>query len=167
MTKKILYSETKTFLDNQTGLVKQTETTSTCEIEQEPGYVKLYLAHIIKLKELPKGSSSILYSLLKIMGFDNIIVLNASLKRMIAKEQNTSVANVANIISKFVKDGLMVRKDTGLYMLDPKLFAKGKWRDIDKLRTEYLELSIKYHPDGAYTMESDFIEGDNKAMKAI
>ena len=42
----------------------------------------------------------------------------------------------------------MRRVGTGAYVLNPHLFAKGAWRDIKKLRVEWLELNIQYTRDG-------------------
>ena len=165
MASQVQFRESKTEVDYQTGEITKTEQVTSQKISAEPAYVKIYLDHITRLKDLPKCSTSILYSLVQSMTYNSLIVINASVKRMIAKEHGIGIQTISNAITRFVKDGLMVRKDTGLYMLDPNLFARGKWSDIEKLRNEFLEFSITYSPDGSYEMKATFKEDEKKLEK--
>ena len=70
------------------------------------------------------------------MSYGNQLVVNAALKRQIAKELELSLSSINNAISKFVKGELLIREDTGLYKVNPHLFGKGDWKDIAKIRLE-------------------------------
>lgn len=116
--------------------IKQKEEDLTVNWGREPNYIKLYLDTVLYLKDLPKGLNTILYALLKRMSYGNQLVLNAALKRQIAKEIELSVSSINNAITKFVKGELLERIDTGLYRVNPHIFGKGEWKDIAKIRME-------------------------------
>ena len=128
-------SNTKTIIDEE-GVIKQREEDLTINWGREPNYIKLYLDTVLYLKDLPKGLNTVLYALLKRMSYGNQLVLNAALKRQIAKEIELSVSSINNAITKFVKGELLERIDTGLYRVNPHIFGKGEWKDIAKIRLE-------------------------------
>lgn len=132
---KVTMSNTKTVID-ENGAIKQKEEDLTVNWGREPNYIKLYLDTVLYLKDLPKGLNTILYALLKRMSYGNQLVLNAALKRQIAKEIELSVSSINNAITKFVKGELLERIDTGLYRVNPHIFGKGEWKDIAKIRLE-------------------------------
>lgn len=119
-------------------------------VESEPRYVKLYLDDVVMLHELPKSCSDVLFSLIQnSMTFNNKLLINNHVKKEIQESLGyKTTQSVANAISKFVKTGILKRMDTGTYKLNPNLFAMGAWKDIQKLRAEWLELSIKYDSEG-------------------
>jgi len=163
---KISNSIQKQFID-ENGAVRETEISNTINWGSEPNYVKLYLDDILYLSDLPKGLNSILYALLKRMAYGNQLVLNAALKRQIAREVNLGTSSVNNAITKFVKGQLLKRIDTGIYLVNPQLFGKGEWKDISKIRltakydlkgrTIMAEIE-KYTPAGIEAQKQEFLE---------
>ncbi|ENL4423922.1 MULTISPECIES: replication/maintenance protein RepL [Bacillus cereus group] len=121
---------------NEDGQITHREEEKVINWGTEPNYIKVYLDTILYLKDLPKGLNSILYAFLKRMSYGNQLVVNAALKRQIAKELELSLSSINNAISKFVKGELLIREDTGLYKVNPHLFGKGDWKDIAKIRLE-------------------------------
>ncbi|MBU4643223.1 replication/maintenance protein RepL [Bacillus toyonensis] len=121
---------------NEDGQITHQEEEKVINWGTEPNYIKVYLDTVLYLKDLPKGLNSILYAFLKRMSYGNQLVVNAALKRQIAKELGLSLSSINNAISKFVKGELLVREDTGLYKVNPHLFGKGDWKDIAKIRLE-------------------------------
>lgn len=121
---------------NEDGQITHQEEEKVINWGTEPNYIKVYLDTILYLKDLPKGLNSILYAFLKRMSYGNQLVVNAALKRQIAKELELSLSSINNAISKFVKGELLIREDTGLYKVNPHLFGKGDWKDIAKIRLE-------------------------------
>ena len=87
------------------------------------------------------------------MSYNSDIVINAGLKRIIAKEIGIKEQSISNAITGFIKKDIMTRVETGIYMLNPELFAKGSWTDVRKLRNKYVELRITYK-DGKREMHS-------------
>ena len=133
---------TSEVIDNETGAITRREEDTTLSFPSEPPYVKFYLHDILYLSDLPKTHDKILLSLLKRATWANadygmIFTLSAGLKRMMAKElgfKNSRTIN--NALSDFVKADIFKRLETGVYQLNPYLFGRGNWQDIEKLRME-------------------------------
>ena len=117
--------------------------TSTIYVEREPDYIKLYISDLFRLNDIPRASNSILFEILKRMTFNNDIALFAPVKREIARELSCSEVTIKKAIELFTEKGLLIRKDRGLYILNPNVFGKGKWENIKKIR-----LSLEYSADG-------------------
>jgi len=121
-------------MTDENGEIIHSEEEKTINWGAEPNYIKLYLDDVLYLSDLPKGLNSILYAFLKRMSYGNQLVINAALKRQVAKEVDLSVSSINNAITNFVKGDLFERVDTGLYQVNPHLFGKGEWKDIAKIR---------------------------------
>lgn len=117
--------------------------TSTIYVEREPDYIKLYISDLFRLNDIPRASNSILFEILKRMTFNNDIALFAPIKREIASELSCSEVTIKKAIELFTEKKLLIRKDRGLYILNPNVFGKGKWENIKKIR-----LSLEYSSDG-------------------
>lgn len=139
---KIVQQMTRT-IEDEYGNIKSKETQQTLNWGKEPNYIKLYLDNILYLKDLPSGLNTILLAFLKRMSYENQIVLNAGIKRMIAKETGVSMSSINNAITKFTKGDILKRIETGVYQVNPHLFGKGEWSDIAKIRLEVI-----FEPNG-------------------
>ena len=104
----------------------------------EPEHVKIYAPAIAPINSLTSSQRRVLYSFLlhASLAKDGMrIVVTAGVKRMMCKKLGIkSPQTIANAISKMVKAGILRRIETGVYMLNPYLFGKGNWQDIEKLR---------------------------------
>lgn len=148
MPKRITYE--RELLNPETGELQVTHRDSV--LPKEPDYVKLYLADIQMLSCLPKWTDRILNELLRLMNYKNQIVLNSSLKREIAEEFKIHLKTIDNALVMLVKQGVLIRKDKGLYLGNPVLFGKGEWKDIRELR-----LTIHYTKEGR-TMSAEVFQ---------
>lgn len=146
MMARVTNTVSRTVVD-QNGQITHQEEERTTNWGVEPNYIKVYLDTILYLKDLPKGLNGILYAFLKRMSYGNQLVVNAALKRQIAKELVLSLSSINNAISKFVKGELLIREDTGLYLVNPHLFGKGDWKDIAKIR-----LNVTFEAEGKTIM---------------
>ncbi len=137
--KQIVY-ESNT-VDFGTGEVMQQ--TTVARVSQEPEFVKLYLDCLSTFKGFSKTLNPILLEFLRNMSYatsDNggqIIYINASMKKNIAKKLNKSTDRVNQALTEFVKNGIFKRVDTGMYQVNPFLFGRGHWKDIYKLRATF------------------------------
>jgi len=120
--------------------------------------VKLYLDDIVKINDLPKSSSKVLYELVRKINYDGQIIINASVKRMISARIGVKEHSISNAITGLIAKDIMHRIDTGVYVFNPALFAKGAWVEIRKLREKYLELKITYSPDGKRKITSSILD---------
>lgn len=136
----------KQVVNHETGEVKSEEKLNVFRTENEPEYVKLYLNDIVKLIDLPASSSSVLFWILKRMGYDNQVVLVQGVKKQIASEIGTSANTVIRRIQELKSKGIIIpTNERSIYVVNPDLFARGKWEDIKKIK-----LSIQYGKDGRF-----------------
>lgn len=135
---KIVNKVTETnMIDYDTGEIVKQETILQGYGEKEPDYVKMYLKDITSLKDLPKGLDRVIYALLELMSYTNIIVLNSYIKKEIAENlEYKSVQVLNNNIAKLVKAEILYRKGTGTYQMNAKYFGRGKWEDIKEIRSQ-------------------------------
>jgi len=125
----------KTTVDEE-GNQKAKEEIKVFNLPTEPPFVKMYLADILYLKDMPRGLNPILHILLKnIQWGSNQLILNASLKKRMAQEINLKVATIEKAITQFVKANILIREDKGIYTFNPFLFGCGHWNDIQQIRT--------------------------------
>lgn len=120
-------------------------------ISTEPPYIKVYLKDIARLNELGKHDNSILHEIFKLTQYNtNLVTLNKYFREQICNALNTTDATVRNCISKLNKKGILIKKGTGVYMLNPNLFGHGTWENIKGLR-----MTIEYTEQGKQV----FVEG--------
>ena len=125
-------------------------------IESEPPYVKLYLDDIVMLHDLPKSCSDVLFALIKnAMTYSNTLIINNYIKDEVVKMLDyRSRQSVSNAITKFIKKDILRRVSSGVYVLNPHLFAKGQWKDIQRMRSEWLNIYISYDKRGRRKIEA-------------
>lgn len=149
--KKVVFEETKTVIDEQTGEVFRSENTKVSFADREPDYVKLYVKDIIRLQDLPPSTDKVLMEIIGQMGYSNIFAAYAPIKRVMSRNLGLSINTLNKSIDMLYKKGILVRVERGVYMVDPNLFARGKWEDIKKIR-----LIIEYDADtGVRRLTSD------------
>jgi len=125
-------------------------------IKQEPEFVKVYLQDITKLLNLPSTCKDITYGLLQIMGYDGIIRLTLPTKIRICEQLKIKETVFKNYLTLLIKQGIIRRLGRCEYEMDPKLFAKGQWKDIFK-RREAFELTITYGKNGERELNGRFV----------
>ena len=148
-----IYNKTQAIQIDSNNQLKRKVSITESRIPREPSFVKLYIDDIMLLHNMPATASSLLHLLVRKLDYDGYISLNAASKRLFAEELGVSVSSINNQFYKMVKKDILRRKDTGLFMLNPMLFAKGSWIDVLALRESYFQLSITYSPDGKRTVQ--------------
>ena len=156
-SKRKFKEERETVISNQGEIIEQRFQESFLA-EREPDFVKLYIDTILIVNGLPNGLKSTLNVLLKHMTYSNIIILNAFIKKQIAKELNyKNVQSLNNNISKLTEGNILIRKGSGTYQVNPFLFGKGKWEDVKNIRLELVfgEEGIQQKANVEYKEEND------------
>lgn len=151
METKRISQEIVTQIIDEDGLIKQEVKTQSSFIEREPDYVKLYIRDILRLNDIPKSGNEILLSILRRMTYSNDIILIASVKREIAEELGVKEITLRKAIELFVEKSILLRKDRGVYIINPYFFGRGKWEEIKKIR-----LLIEYSKEGKMMLKTDF-----------
>ncbi len=150
--------ETITY-DERTGELYSQSSLTTRKISKEPDFIKLYLNDVMLLSDVPKSKSDILYLLLRKMNYDNEITVVASHKRDIAKELDCSMINIDKTLALLVEKSILIRKERGVYIANPRLFGKGSWEDIEALR-----MSIDYKKSGMKRIGTVISKNDDSGL---
>ena len=140
--KSVTYRQITESVDTN-GVVNNTEVITKLKVQKAPEYVKLYLKDIVHLKDTPSGLNGVLYEIVSRLDYEGMVVINKSIKKIIAERVGRSLATVEKGIMEFSKKQVLIRKDKGLYLINPYLFAKGDWTNIEKIRA-----TISWGPDG-------------------
>ncbi len=155
------YKEKKmTYVDNLTGEIMQSTTTISYEnrLPPEPPYIKLYTDDLGDLFGLSLSASNVLLCLVSMADYAGEVVVTKGVKERIAirigakltKTGKPSLSAVNNALTDMIKAGIINRvgdAGSGIYMLNPNLFARGKWRDIYRQRKSF-RMTITYKDDG-------------------
>ena len=148
--KKISFEETTTLISKDGE--SRTRNISIAKLPQEPPYVKLYLDDVASLHQLPANCSKLLYEFVKLMDYTGEVIVTKRRREMIAEAIGVSDKSVKNRITKFLEKGIVKRVAQNTYIMNPNMFAKGSWSDINKLRDEF-KLTITYTRNGKRKIE--------------
>lgn len=135
-------SWTQSVVDGRTGEIIREEHGENVRTicGQEPPYIKLYIQDLLYLRDMPKGLANVLYALLQNSTFADKglrVYLPTGLKKELIAQLGTTRAVFDNALMKLCRGGVIERVDTGVYALNPYLFGRGEWRDIDKIRATW------------------------------
>jgi hypothetical protein len=125
-----------------TGNVVAQEKTQSYRIPQEPPYVKLYLDAIMYLCDLQERHANVLMAILRFAPFADFehqfVIINRSIKLLIAKELGKSEHFVNHAIMELAQGKILLHNDvsprSASYQINPHIIARGNWKDIEKLR---------------------------------
>lgn len=131
-----VYEHTETTVDVSSGEISEQKRYTKKLIPVEPAFVKMYLKDILFLKDVPKGLHGVLYALIMRINYYNEVIINSELKRKIAEEVGLSFTRVNQGITAFVKKGILIRTGKGIYLINPHLFGRGSWENIQGIRLE-------------------------------
>lgn len=164
MSKTVIESKItneNTVIDGQTGEVLQyeqhTQTGTKTIRTAEPAYVKLYIDDILYMADIPKALSPLVYELAKRASYANeedgmCVSLTAYVKDKICETCNWANKRIMNnYLTKLAKADIIKRLGQGTYQLNPYLFGRGEWKDIEKIRMTWNYDSFK-----GKTVKTDF-----------
>lgn len=135
---KISMVERNKIIDNNGEVIETTESV-TFNYGKEPDYIKLYIDDIMCIAEISGWISKILYKLIKSVSYADkgqYVIINAGYKRIIADELDIKPQTVTNAINELSKKKILIKKENGVFLLNPQFFGKGEWKDISKIRYE-------------------------------
>lgn len=156
MAKTVIESQLKNTInvvDGQTGEVleyqEHTQTETKTIRSAEPSYVKLYIDDILYMADIPKAYSPLVYELAKRASYANeeegmCVSLTGFVKQKICTSCGWNEMRVMNnYLSKLSKASIIKRLGVGTYQLNPYLFGRGEWKDIEKIRMTWNYDEIK------------------------
>lgn len=122
--------ETTHVIDRQDGEILRSEIITRKRVTADK-FVQLYLDDFGALMGIEgEGEYRLILWCARNMNYDTneVIIVNA-LKKRIASECDLSSYTINNAVSSLVGKNLLLRKETSIYMLNPKYFFKGKIED--------------------------------------
>lgn len=148
MARKGRIRENRT-VDSSTGEVLTEVSTVTYAIEDEPPYIKLYIADVLYLCDMPRRYEALTLALLKRVSYAGgeqglCVSVNKFVKESICKEIGwENIVSVDNALQVLMKGEVIFRIARGVYRFNPYLFGRGNWAEVKKLRMEINYDSIK------------------------
>jgi hypothetical protein len=146
-------------IDQLTGelLYDRTKVIDINKMPDEPAYIKFYIDDLSLLNKLTAGETRILLYVASTANYQGETLLPLAIKKRLAANAELSIQAVSNAITKFCTKNILRRLDTGLYELNPELFARGKWREIRERRKAFYT-KITYMPEGGRVIETNVID---------
>lgn len=134
-----------------------TEITEVNALAGEPNYLKLYIEDLGLLKRLSDGEINVLLGIATVSEYSGEVHLPLLIKQRIANSAEVKIQTINNIIAKLISKDVIKRIGTTVYILNPDLFAKEKWRDIREQRKTFQSI-ITYNQNGTRTIEIRIVE---------
>ena len=147
----------ETIVDTETGEVKQERTTTINRfgVEQEPDYVKLYIADLSRIIGLSGADNNVILGLLRNMNYDNIIALNAYTRKQMCEQLHIKYDTLLHVFRKLIEKNIIKKIGSNTYKMNPFLYGRGKWEDIKQLR-----MTFTYDKDGRSVEVEKISEGE-------
>lgn len=134
-----------------------TEITEVNALAGEPNYLKLYIEDLGLLKRLSDGEINVLLGIATVSEYSGEVHLPLLIKQRIANSAEVKIQTINNIIAKLISKDVIKRIGTTVYILNPDLFAKEKWRDIREQRKTFQSITT-YNQNGTRTIEIRIVE---------
>lgn len=147
--KKVYFQKTETILTVD-GEIVENKTTTSAVMDKEPDYIKLYLADIMRLSDIPKSGNALLMSLLRKSNYQNEIVIVKSIREEICQELNLADVTFRKALDQFLGKGILTKKNKNVFIANPFLFGKGSWQNIKNIR-----LTVNYNSKGRFLIQED------------
>lgn len=144
---RTLYESRETTVDYDTGEVREETIVTESKIPSEPPYVKLYIDDLGSILGLEKGEKRVLLSLACSIDYEGSVSVTSTRRQRLAERCQLSVKSFNNAISALATKGLIKVIGRGEYELNPKLFAKGDWRQVYARRRAF-QLQVTYSEKG-------------------
>lgn len=153
MGKKLLKLETHVHTDVD-GETKSTQDAKSISVETQPDFVKMYVKDVGMLMGIGCKKHQLLFVLLTKMDYANQLFTLPDVRLFVKRTVGIEEGTLRKYIVDFCEKGIMTKKTTNVYLVNPFLFGKGKFCDIEKIR-----MSVVYDENGR-TFESEIIKPD-------
>lgn len=127
-------------VNDRTGEVTGMTTVYVSPPQNEPPYVKVYLDSFQCLMDMPMYCGPVLWWMMRMLPYanmDQVFEFGGPMRRRAAAELEISAGRVDHAVSDLLKCGVLLRVERGLYRFNPAFFARGEWKDIQKIRSSW------------------------------
>lgn len=150
---RTLYESRETVVNFETGEVTEEKTITESKLPPEPPYVKMYVDDLGSLLGLERGEKRVLLALACSLDFEGFASVTSAKRKRLADRCELTVKSFNNSVSALAKKGLIKVVGAGEYELNPKLFARGDWKQIYNRRQAF-RLELTYSAEQGRTIET-------------
>ncbi len=143
MGKKTVFDEITTDFDSETGEITRSHQTKTVRADDEDDYIKVY-RYLNTVFAFQNINPALIPALIEISSYmtyadkGQTVVLYKSIRTQICETLGIKISRLEKIIRDLKEaDILRPMQDRGVYAVNPFVIARGKWSDIQQLRTEF------------------------------
>lgn len=144
MSGKTVYQEITKTLDHNTGELKTTSDRKVVKKNSTPDFIMLFTqtAPMLADAKLTAAQSQTLFEILSsYVSRNNLCIINAATKEEISIKYGLKYTTVDQNIRALCDKEIILRQKTesgrgSQYYLNPHIFGKGSWQDIEALRYE-------------------------------
>lgn len=157
--RRVVHRTDRTVASADTGEVMTYESLTVSRMPAEPPFVKMYLDDLGRVLDLPGGPRDILYTLVRKMDYDGVISLTPAGRQRICDSHGIRPQTFANYLQTLIKADVIRMAGRGEFLMNPALFARGSWEDIQKLRGGF-EMVVRYDRHGGKSVEGRAVPMD-------
>lgn len=172
--KNVIYRQDIKSVDNATGEVTNTTSRKLSKVKRTPDFIMLFTKHVAFLEHLLKGETAVLSEILsKYVGIENLLNMSPAIRAAITRKLEVDKSYVNKAISGLVKKEIIIKDQDGLAYLNPHLFGKGNWEDVNQLRHEiaydfdFEKLEFKETRKLAASYDEDFDMNNHKVVDTL
>jgi hypothetical protein len=144
MNNRVVYQETTKEVDHITGEVKTTSDRKVVKKNSTPDFIMLFTqtAPMLAEAKLTAAQSQTLFEILSsYVSRNNLCIINTATKDAIARKYELKYTTVDQNVRALVDKQIILRQTVegqrgSQYFLNPHVFGKGSWTDIEALRYE-------------------------------
>lgn len=129
-------SRRMTFLNHNTGEVLEKNEEVRLKAKTREEFFLVFVNNFKFLTDVPKMSLKVLASILThYVSWNNEVLLNSTSRKDLAEKNETNVSVVYKSLANLTDSGILIKQNDRLY-LNPHIFSRGTWNDIQKMRQE-------------------------------
>lgn len=138
---RTVYHEVTREVNHETGEIKISNERKVIKKNSTPEFVMLFTqtAPMLAAADLTKTQAQTLFAIIsKFVGRNNLLTLNTATKEYISAEHDIKFNTVDQNVRALIKKDIILKERVGQrgvqYYLNPYIFGKGNWADIEQLR---------------------------------
>lgn len=147
-----VYTKISNVIDIETGEILSQTSEEIKTKAKEPDFVKVYLNTIMTFNGIKNITTDFLLMLCNYITYANNektqmrCILNKMVKDEMAQQLNISNSMVDKNIKKCIDAGILFKTEyRATFIVNPFLFARGEWRNIKSLQTEFDFINGTWH----------------------
>ena len=144
----VVYTRQEKQYDRETGEVTFDNNVSVRKIKTYNEFIQVYVENINFLWGLSPTALMVLTAIIKLMGYNNVVILGAEAKQQLQDNLELSRATIFKLIKELIDKNVLILINTPelkaeyeisvnnnkSYLVNPNIVGKGSFRELEKLR---------------------------------